>query len=387
MEAPADRDRVEYGTMVRTRTYPSSTGTISTRSRELRRDAMRVAVVVLAASTAGLARPDQKPGQIAELCARGVERVQPADWVRRAGRTVPTSMRMCVSTKYHFAYLRGSGKVGGTTIEQSYLVPLMCHTFFPASPADLANQNRVKTIWGGAVIRADCELKLKTAGLLDCGRLSSSMANQRHVFTSVRDPFARAVSIFKYLLVNSSQHVSFADALAGKQSTDIFRMFEGARNTDPFHWEQQLALLLPLCSQLPSIQMVRIEPNILSNLDTVVAHINEGRPKSLPALRLPSNGTLTRNEAAYDCPWPCYFQVCGRRCFETVLQWWSLDVYYMHILGMYRMPASIDDVWATAAAKGYLRDDGGTEGIDWARLSSDQRTVECRAHCTRDQFR
>ena len=100
----------------------------------------------------------------------------------------------CTSQLYRFVYVRQAGKLGGTTVQKSFLLPTLC--------AAHINSTSKKSIhlFGGAEVPYGCEEYLRRFGLLDCTCKESSQLPKDISFLVVRHPFARFISIYKYVL-------------------------------------------------------------------------------------------------------------------------------------------------------------------------------------------
>ena len=284
----------------------------------------------------------------------------------------------CISKRYNFVYVRQAGKLGGTTVEKSYLLPTICAANFHSPPS-----NKTSRLFGGARVPEGCEKYLQVSGLLDC------KCNERiHEippkisFLVVRHPFARFISIHKYVLeagggTNFTGMSAFLKTYAhgerGMVGRDKFgRLWTGidlfyGHSAGSSHWAQQMIHVLPVCRYLPNTSLIPAEFNILQNLQPVVRRINVEKTASLPALPDPRLST-SRNTLLYDCPWQCYYELCGRSCFDLVSKWYDLDIMTLDAAGIYPAPHSITELWSVAAPS------------NWSAVSNRKRACElsCR---------
>ena len=143
--------------------------------------------------------------------------------------------RGCVSRVFNFTYLRVVGKTAGTFVEKTYLIPQLCKLLESSGTVRLSKQKT--KLFGGSVVPKDCERQLLKLGWLDChiqGNLTEVYIG--HVFTVIRNPYARAVSIYKYIVERSGKNTSFANCYGGKLES-LDECFSGlGANSD--HWRE-----------------------------------------------------------------------------------------------------------------------------------------------------
>ena len=260
----------------------------------------------------------------------------------------PLRSGCCTSRQYRFVYVRQSGKLAGTTIN-SFLRQTLCAAHF--RPTSTNNH----TLFGGAIIPTGCEQHLRHSGILDCTCTESISELQTHTsFMVVRHPFARFISIYKFVLGEWSRRhrnnrfVGMSSFIRTFNQTYVKRDLFYGHDIGSGHWAQQMIHVVPVCKHLPNARLIPIELNVLESLRPVVLEINQKRNVSLPALPDPTL-TSSRNILSYECPWQCYYELCGQACFDLVHKWYDLDIMTLDVAGIYPAPRSIADLWLVRA--------------------------------------
>ena len=245
------------------------------------------------------------------------------------------------------------------------LLTLVCHLGATEMRASLHMPNSVgvptypNCSLQGAVVPLGCEEQLRRDGILDCecNTTVQHLSRVKNAFVVVRNPFARFISIYRYILERWSTKYKNADFISihnfsslfqGHHPTQKFKadLFYGKGHTS-WHWAQQMVHILPICRLVPHTKLIPAEPDVLENLSPVVQDINR-MMTGTSGHELPDPmGVASRNKISdAGCPWQCYFELCGIPCFHIVLQWYDLDVIVLHTAGVYPAPRSIADLWA-----------------------------------------
>jgi len=225
---------------------------------------------------------------------------------------------------------------------------------------------------------------LEHANLLRRATTMGSVLSHRVLFTTVRDPFARAVSIYKYLVENSKlssspYNVNFCKTFAGK---DLDLLKEGSTSphtavesltrsrASSTHWTPQSPPLIAAC-HYGRVLTLPVEDDVPTAIDkTVVRRVNEDlnllephvhaandhasvrgahrhdlpRLKAANARNRRGGPTHNANRGKYSCPWQCYYALCGERCVDAVNSHYALD---MLLLG-YPSVRSVADLFVAA---------------------------------------
>lgn len=212
---------------------------------------------------------------------------------------------------------------------------------------------------------------------------------------------ARAVSIYRYIAEERGLHpglVAFEQVMSGYGGPAVQYAKLTAGRVGITHWNPQLPPLLAACRFLRGLKIIRLEPNVLLALDSVVEYLHDRQravaapnvsstaqePPFPPPPRLPIPTIFTRrspnNKTAASwankiksggCPWQCYFQVCGQPCLDGMLEHYSMDVLYLG----YESVASVEQLWQGSRG----RAGGDAEAI--AAAPAYNRTAECVASC------
>jgi hypothetical protein len=176
--------------------------------------------------------------------------------------------------------------------------------------------------------------------------------------SQVRHPFARAVSIYKYVLEKWSMKQNASDEELARhmylgvqgfvrafrdQNLPMTSIFMG-KYDGPAHWDPQMLHVLSFCMLLPNTSIIPVEPDVLANLKPTVNAINFHRDRALHPLRDPQ-AFSARNTLDYTCPWQCYFEICGQPCIDRVYEWFDIDVALLAALQIYQAPRSVADLW------------------------------------------
>lgn len=401
-----------------------------------------------------------------------------------ASDLVPRANAM-VSDQYDFAMLRPAGKVAGTEILNGYLSPAMCDSVYPHDTRKHHHSWREswEVLFGGhgtgkdsasIVIPKGCTAYLHEHGYLRENRPLAEWASKRLVWVAVRDPFARAVSIYKYVCEERSAHaglISFERMLTGYGGPPLQMNHLWGNKVGSTHWGAQMPAILAAC-RFADVRAIRVEPDVIEGLDTIVHEINaaldgtysypppappprapppalpprtpmraraHGRHErhavpadattssgaevavndsvndsvndtltaangpardartplgapvahavAVPRLPIPSMythsstgahpprnqtyhaGATNANAVPYECPWQCYYQVCGMSCLLGVIESYAEDVFYLG----YALPATIDELWQGERAP------TGEKAL--AIANAPNRTETCLSEC------
>ena len=293
-----------------------------------------------------------------------------ASSILQVSRIVQTT---AVSPKYDFAFMRPVGKVAGTELHNGYLEPAMCNLLFPRKI-----DKHAELLFAGhgagqhpIAVAAGCGEFLAREDYLRPSRSVADFATRSLVFAAVRDPYARAVSIYKYICEERGSHagfISFARMLAGAGGPALQLDHYYGSTVAESHWMPQAPYILTAC-RFARVLAIRTEPNVIDGLDAIVARINEqlgasdhaavssssttsrSRPPPLPTpskftRRSGNNKTAAMHANANDyaaCPWQCYFELCGEICMSAMLDHYPLDVFHLG----YPVPANTDALWST----------------------------------------
>lgn len=254
----------------------------------------------------------------------------------------------CISEQYDFAYMRAAAKMAGTTVQKSYLLPSFCDVLFNSHGHGHGQQ-----LFGGATIPTGCESYLQHHGFLDCtcNTTIQRLSTIGSTFINVRNPFARFISIYKYVLENwSFRHKNqkyvgiskFLELFSGPKrfTVDIFFDHEAGSG----HWYSQMLHVFSICKYLPNTALIPLEPDVLQNLAPVVQSINSRRNPELPAMMDPQKYS-SRNRMSYACPWQCYYELCQKPCFDFVSKEYDLDIMALDSIGIYPAPHTVADLW------------------------------------------
>ena len=318
-----------------------------------------------------------------------------------------------ISDAYDFAFLRRAGKVAGTTILNGYLQPAMCSVLCNGPlTIDMcmwkaawrkSHTHHTATLFGGhakgqhgITIPAGCLDHLKNHSYLRSANSLHDMSKRPLVLTAVRDPYARAVSIYRYICESRGTHaghISFGRMLSGFGGPTLQLDHWYGTRVASTHWEPQMSSVLIAC-RFAKVQAIRTEPNVMVGLDAFVEALNArlqqasstttSFPLEAPPLQTPSEFTIgsinnvTAAQWANDtpdggCPWQCYFETCGDVCLAGMLEHYGTDVLYLG----YEVPRTIDDLWRGE------RVEGDQAARDIAAASN--RKDECLRVCKRLQ--
>lgn len=307
----------------------------------------------------------------------------------------------CLSDAYSFSYVRTAGKVAGTTLQIAYLLQQMCHIHYKAEP-----EEKNITMHGGSTVPEGCERSLASQGIFQCiagNHTDVEAADNSHAactrssctvgsavsFAPVRNPFARAVSIYRHVFMGVSTPMAirgFARLYGRRRTTTTLDAAYSGHGVKQFHWQQQIPPLLEWCRLAVTsksstlLHLVRLEPNLLTNLDPVVAAINENRKPGLPPLPTPG-GIRSKNVRSYktSCPWQCYFELCGHACLEQVAtRWFPLDVRVFDAAGLYAAPKTLAELWGMPSTE-LIHVNKSTHAL--TRLNDSARANRCRTMC------
>jgi hypothetical protein len=199
-----------------------------------------------------------------------------------------------LSERYNFGLMRHVGKVAGTALLHGLLIPTLCSQFY------------------SKVRRGGCQPWLARQGYLRGARDLVEVTALRFIFTVIRDPYARAVSLYKFMCEERATiagWISFELMLcgAGGPAAQIPKHYPGYRDGGfwAVHWEPQAPFLLALCRLTGQgiqgaararalVRAIRIEPNVVDGLDAVIDEVNRGPYRTLSrpgpqALQKPSD--------------------------------------------------------------------------------------------------
>ena len=262
---------------------------------------------------------------------------------------------LCTSEVFDFTYIRNVGKLGGTYIHKSYLIPALCK-ILPEVTASKLSESQT-TLFGGTSIPSDCEKILSRKRWLQCGSFNllddpTPILGRSLVFTGVRNPYMRSVSIYKYIVERFESSpptetihktvMNFTECFGGYHaSLDACLSNKGAGE---FHWKEQVSALQPICSAIQ--QLRRQQPqhtatkkskgiiaipteHLVTGLDHVIEYINMNNlpdfiRKEGVYLPLPStfSGISKVNAVRYEeedqASWLQYFTTCGQQCINAL---------------------------------------------------------------------
>ena len=165
-------------------------------------------------------------------------------------------VKLCTSEVFDFTYIRNVGKLGGTYIQKLYLIPVLCK-ILPEVTNSTLSESQTK-LFGGASVPSDCEKTLARKRWLECGSFNllddpTPILGRSLVFTAVRNPYMRSVSIYKYIVekFESKSHktvMNFTECFGGyHESLDACLADKG---NGEFHWKEQVSALQPICSAM-----------------------------------------------------------------------------------------------------------------------------------------
>ena len=267
---------------------------------------------------------------------------------------------LCTSEVFDFTYIRNVGKLGGTYVHKSYLIPVLCKILPEVTSTTLSESQT--TLFGGTLVSSDCERKLSQKRWLKCGTFNllddpTPVLGRSLIFTAVRNPYMRAVSIYKYIV---ERYASSSNDILHKNTMNFTECFGGyhesldiclaKKNAGNFHWKEQATELRAICSimqgqQLQQQQKQQTDTTITSNnriigipteklvdgLDQVIEQLNKNNlPQFIKQqgrnLPLPSkfSGLSKVNAVQYDndeesrTSWLHYFEKCGHRCLKAI---------------------------------------------------------------------
>jgi hypothetical protein len=276
------------------------------------------------------------------------------------------------SERYNFSYHPNVGKVGSTSVKL-FLYKVLCllYTNTSANIDFSAASPFAYSPWKTTL----CGEKLQDLRLLS-PRPSERSPPARIDFTVVRDPFARAVSTYQYVVEKYAsqpkhwrqqgpQNQSFCDYYSPANFQIMFNKATlgafffgrfGADSRSSHHWEPQSPGLAKLCEDMKdSLAVLQLEA-LTPQLGAIVQEINTGMQGSLPPLPQPSSDERANTAEDFEkrygrhaqqhfatCPWQCYYEVCGSQCLDGVKKHYSADLHLLH--NYYRIPDSVEELW------------------------------------------
>lgn len=240
-----------------------------------------------------------------------------------AGRVVPDGpggsrqFRTAMSDLHRMAYLRGAGKLGGTSIFKGAILPGLC----AVHPDFNDGSGKREKLFGGAQVPKGCLKALEDSRMLYYAeRPGPERAEPERVdaatpfaFTFLRAPDERFVSIYDYVVGHARKQQksaakykgrrlpSFAEALANTSTM----MNLGANSG---HWAQQLPWIVET-GWLPYVDYAGRVNSISSELPVVIERINAAAaqgPSPPPSLPVPvlekmSLNVKKKNTCDFDC--------------------------------------------------------------------------------------